>query len=679
MKEPGRAVLQIFMMKYRFKSPIMDLSSGNNESHHNLSQGERKLAAVMFTDMVGYTALGQRDEPLSLALVEEQRKLLRPIFVRHNGREVKTIGDAFLVEFPSALDATMCAYDIQRATREFNFSLPQEKRVHLRIGVHLGDVLESQGDISGDAVNVASRIQHLAEDGGVCLTHQVYAQVHNKFELQLVSLGAKLLKNLSAPLEIYKMVMPWSDEKAVSQTQFDKSRIAILPFANMSPDPNDEYFADGMMEELISTTSSISGLTVIARTSVMGYKGTAKKVEEIGKELSVGTVLEGSVRKAGNRLRITVQLIEVRSQGHLWAQSYDRDLNDVFAVQTDIAKQVADALRVQMRPNEALQIEKKPTRSTEAYTLYLKGRYYWTERSKEGLLKAIEYFKRAIEKDSGYALAYAGIADCYLVLGDHRYLPYGEAYSRARDNASKAIEIEASSAEAHTSLAMMLSNEFEWQAAEREFRKALELNPNYATGHQWYGIFLWRTGRFEESLKEALSAKSLDPLSPMISSFCGIVYDAMEKYELAEEQHERALEIEPNFIPGLTNLRWAYLHEGKYDKAERVSLEILRLTNNSREQRAYQATILAFAGEKVRARMILDEVNDSDDDSYVANYPVMVTYLGLGETEKAIELIEEDYKTHAHWLPEIMFDPVFKNVRNDSRIVDILKKIGLEK
>src|SRR6266705_2283073 len=241
----------------------------------------------MYIDMVGYTALGQRNEFLSVALVEEQRKLVRPILVRHNGREVKTMGDAFLVEFSSALDATMCAYDIQRAAREFNFSLFPEKRIHLRVGVHLGDVVESAGDISGDAVNVASRIESLATDGGVCITRQVYDSVQNKFELGLKSLGMKSLKNVEKPMEVYKMEMPWDDSRSYSPARVDTKRIAVLPFANMSPEPSDEYFADGMTEELIDRLSQLRELRVIARTSVMHYKKKEKSASEIGKELGV--------------------------------------------------------------------------------------------------------------------------------------------------------------------------------------------------------------------------------------------------------------------------------------------------------------------------------------------------------------------------------------------------------
>src|SRR5437667_6869159 len=373
----------------------------------------------MFTDMVGYMLLGQRDESLSLALVNEHQKLLRPIFARHSGREVKTMGDAFLVEFPNALEAVRCAYDVQRASREFNISFKNEKRIHLRVGIHLGDVVESEGDILGDAVNMASRIEPLAEDGGVTITQQVYDQVRGKFELHFESLGSKSLKNVDLPVEVYRMIMPWDRAIGLQASQLDRRRVAILPFANMSSDPKDEYFADGMTEEVISTTSLIKGLTLIARTSMMGYKGATKKISEIGKELSAGKILEGGVRKAGNKLRVTIQMIDAQSEGHLWAKSYDGNLDDVFAVQSDIAKQVANALRVQILPNELLQVEKKPTVSADAYTLYLKGRYYSNQRNKESLLRAIQYFEQATKKDERYALPYSGIADCYEILGDH--------------------------------------------------------------------------------------------------------------------------------------------------------------------------------------------------------------------------------------------------------------------
>jgi adenylate cyclase len=334
------------------------------------AHAKRRLTAIMFTDMIGYTALGQRNESLSLALVQEQRKLTRPILAGHRGREVKTMGDAFLIEFPNALDAIRCAYDIQRATREFNFSFPDDKRIHLRIGVHLGDVVSggSKGDISGDAVNIASRIEPLAEDGGVCLTRDVYSQVNKKFDIPLESLGLKLLKNVETPIEVYKIVMPW-EEKISQSPRFGKSRIAVLPFVNMSQEPKDEYFADGMTEELISSLSTISGVKVIARTSVIGYKNQVKKAREIGMELGVGAMLEGKVRKDGHKVRITAQLIDARTEEHLWSANYDRMLDDIFEIQSDVAAKVASSLSALVLPLG----EKKDTQDLDAYTLYLKA------------------------------------------------------------------------------------------------------------------------------------------------------------------------------------------------------------------------------------------------------------------------------------------------------------------
>src|SRR5437667_758038 len=380
------------------------------------SQPQRRLAAIMFTDMVGYTALGQRDESLSLALVEEQRRFLRPIFKRHNGKEIKSMGDAFLVEFSNALDAVRCAYDIERTSREFNIGRRIDRRIRLRIGLHLGDVVESQGDISGDAVNIASSIQSLAEDVGVCVTPQGYAHVENKFDLPLKSLGTRSVKNVSAPVEVYKMVLPWEKEQRNPAEQLDPSRVAVLPFANMGPDPGDSYFADGITEEIISTLSGVSGLNVISRTSVMSYKGTTKRVKEIGGELEAGSVLEGSFRKAGNKIRVTAQLIDVRDDRHVWTHSYDRNLDDVFGVQTDIAKQVSDALRIRILAPEFDRIERKPTESAKAYTFYLRGRYHLNRRGIDDIRKAAEYFAQAIKGDPKFALGHAGLADCHELL-----------------------------------------------------------------------------------------------------------------------------------------------------------------------------------------------------------------------------------------------------------------------
>ena len=329
----------------------------------------------MFTDIVGYTALSQADEASTLFLLEEHRVLLRSIFPRHNGREVKTIGDAFLVEFSSALEAVTCSADIQTAMHDRNAGLPPEKRIQIRVGIHVGDVVHAQGDILGDAVNVSSRIEPLAQPGGVCISAQVYDQVRNKIGLPLEKVEGKTLKNVNIPVEVYRIVMPWEIETKTDVAELDVRRVAVLPLKNMSPDPNDEYFAEGMTEELITSLATVTDLTVIARTSTMQYKNSTKRIGEIGRELNAGTLIEGSVRKAGNKVRITVQLIDARNEGHLWVQSYDKQLDDVFAIQSEVAQKVAEALKVRLSDAGLKRIEKGATSNPEAHTLYLKGMF----------------------------------------------------------------------------------------------------------------------------------------------------------------------------------------------------------------------------------------------------------------------------------------------------------------
>ncbi len=510
------------------------------------------------------------------------------------------------------------------------------------------------------------------------MSRKVYRNVQDKFEFPIVALGRQELKNVQMPIQVYRIVLPWEMKEEALESVLDRRRIAVLPLVNMISGSADEYFADGMTEELISTISNIGELSVISRTSAMKFKGGGRTVAEIGSELRAGTLLEGSVRKSENRIRIAVQLIDVIDDKHLWAQSYDRELDDVFAVQSDIAKQVADALRVRVLPTETRQIEKRPTKSTEAYTLYLKGRYYWNERSKEGLLRAIEYFKHAIEMDPEYALAYSGIADYYSVLGDHRYIPYLEAFTKSKENALRAVQYDDSSAEAHTSLASAFYQlDYDWKGAEREFKKALELNPNYATGHHWYGIMLMRTGRLEEALREGLLATKLDPLSPMIAVFCGIVYATMMNYDLAEQQVKEALEINPDLVPGHLCLSWFCLQQGKYAEAEREAHEVLRLVNDHPTYRAWLAAVSAYAGNKEEARKILDELRRTPGIVHISTNMGAYAYVGLGEKERAIETIEKAYDERADWLPQIVSDPLLESVRSEPRVVAVLKKIGL--
>ena len=632
----------------------------------------------MFTDMIGYTALGQKDESLSLELVQRQRKLIRPILMNHHGREVKTIGDSFLVEFSNALDAVRCAYKVQEAIRESNNSISGPGRLHLRVGVHLGDVVESRGDISGDAVNIASRIESLAEDGGVCLTRQVYDQVHNKFEHPLSSIGEKDLKNVTDPVEIYKIVMPWSGETATRHDRLDKRRIAILPFSNMSPDSRDEYFADGMTEELITTMSKISSLRVIARTSVMAYKASQKKVSEIARDLGVGTLLEGSVRKAGEKLRISVQLIDAQTSDHLWAESYDRELKDVFAIQTDISRTVAEALRVQLQSQEKSQIEKSQTENPDAYVLYLKGRAHWATRSEEGINRAIKLFEEAIARDPNYALAIAGLADCYVMLGMYAYRRPNAVFPTAKELALKALALDDTLAEAHASLSETLSHfYFDWTKAEVELRRALELNPNFSQAHAWLGTcFLAATGRLDEAVVENSRAEELDPQSALMAGEMGRALYFARRYDEAMEQQKKAIALEPQTAMYHKNLADVLVQKRMFSQALTEIERAVMLAKGSAFLLDDAGYVYAVSGKRDQAKQVLDQLDDMSREIYVPEYGRAVIYAGLGDKDQAMEWLEKAYNERC-FLTWLKVDPIFDPLRDDERFRSLLDKMRL--
>ena len=630
----------------------------------------------MFTDMVGYTALGQRNESLSLALVEEQRKLIRPILGRHNGREVKTIGDAFLVEFPNAVDAVRCAYDIQRAIREFNFSLASERRIHLRVGVHVGEVVESQGDISGDAVNVASRIEPLAEDGGVCMSRQAYDHVQNKVDFHLSSLGPRSLKNVSEPVEVFKVVMPWAVEGHVEQPVLDKKRIAVLPFANMSPDPSDEYFSDGMTEELITTLSGVNGLSVIARTSVMKYKDKSKGASEVAKELSAGTLVEGSVRKAGDRVRITVQLIDGQTESHAWAQNYDAKLDDIFEIQSKVARQVVDTLQVKLLSADGARISRPPTTNIEAYTQYLKGQHYFEEsQTFEGLRRASTHFEEAIANDPNFALAYAGLAYCITQMGFFGMIPSSEAGAKAKMNAIKALELDPDLAEAHQIMGRILRN-FDWDfhAAEGEFTRAIQLNPSFAEAYGGRALMLCFNRRFDEGLREVQKALELDPVSGIGWSYAGTVYLYTGRYEDSIRMFSKVLEVDPASTYARGNRGLARVQLDMFEVGISDIESVASIKNPSSQ------TDMAFAyskaGKTKELRDLLESLLKEVGRNPELAVAVAGAYANLGDKDRAMEWLEKAFKDHVAYLVSANSDFVFDAIREDSRFQDLMKRIG---
>jgi serine/threonine-protein kinase len=377
--------------------------------------------------------------------------------------------------------------------------------------------------------------------------------------------GAQFAEVLAAPASSAAELIP-----AHPPTRLSKS-IAVLPFANMSADSENEYLSDGITEEIINALAQLTDLHVAARMSSFAFKGKTPDIREVGRKLNVTTVLEGSVRQAGTQLRVIAQLINVADGFHLWSQRYDREMDDVFAIQDEIAATIADRLKVTLAGRTDEPLVKPPTKNMEAYQLYLKGRHLWNRRTKEGLEQAVEYFQGAIELDPGYALAYAGLADANLLLGSYMYLPWEEAMSRVKVAAERALDLNPSLAEAHTSRGQVLRLELDWRGEEEAYRRAIELNPSYATAHHWYATLLAALGRSDEALREIRRAEELDPLSHAISVTVAVVLFVARDYDGALEQLGRALELEPNFGSTHAWLGIVYAQLGRYDLNERRS------------------------------------------------------------------------------------------------------------
>ena len=624
----------------------------------------------MFTDVVGYTALTQRNEALAMQLLEEQRALVRSLLSRHGGREVKTIGDAFLVEFESALEAVRCAFDIQQSLYEQNSGREFDRKMMLRVGVHLGDVIHSQNDVYGDAVNIASRIEPLAPPGGVCISAQVHDHIKNKTDFQLTSLGYKELKNVGEPIEVFRVLLPWERQEATGVV-LDKKRIAVLPFTNLSSDPEEGYFADGVTEELITSISGVRQLTVIARTSVMGYKGTTKKAKEIGKELEVGTILEGSVRKAGNRVRITAQLIDAWTEGHLWAQNYDRQLEDIFAIQSEIAEKVAGELKVRLVEEEKRVIEQRPTDNTEAYTLYLRGKRLIGERTEPAYKQALEVLEKAIYLDPSFAKAYAAIAECYVYLVSDGYEAYERAAPRAELSARKALSLNPELADAHATLANVDFLEDNVAEGEAEARRAIELNPSLPEAHDILSDTAMLQGHTEEAVKAIEAAYRLDPAVPRIVGRLGRIYFNTGRVTEALQHWEKNAHVAP--ADTCRNMTEYYLFKGDIERAKEYYSKAASLEPTNRWVLWMKGFIAARTGDKSGALAAIKDIEAQWLGATNLN-DIAFVYYALGDLDSYFAYVDRATNQHTLRYAYVMYSPLFAEARKDPRYQSFLAK-----
>ncbi|MCH8874149.1 protein kinase, partial [candidate division KSB1 bacterium] len=917
------------------------------------SERYRKLSALMFTDMIGYSALTQKNESLAIELLEAHRQLLRPLFQKHGGNEVETIGDAFFVEFKSALEAVRCAIKIQKMLHRRNSKADQEKQIILRIGLHIGDVIHIGKHVHGDGVNIAARLEPLSAPGGICLSEDVVRQIKNKIELPVRNLGTQKLKNIESPVEIYCIEFPWeskqikitkpapgrtishykilaklgeggmgkvykaedtklertvaikflphnisanseererfkieakaaaalnhpniatiyaieefdnemfivmefidgkelkeeikagpiqskeainiatqiaegliaahkkeiihrdikssnimitkdgkvkimdfglakirgekeltkigsiigtaaymspeqtkgdnvdhrtdiwsfgvvlyemltgqlpfrgdyeqaviysilNDEpesvtelrddvpnklikilektlqkeanaryqnikdmsaslKKVAGTPFSERiekeekkspSIAVLPFVNISADPENEYFSDGLAEDIISALTKLKDFRVAARTSAFSFKGKNLDIRDIGKKLSVETVLEGSVRKAGNRLRITAQLTGVVDGYHLWSEQFDREMADIFAIQDEITLTIVEKLKVELLGGEKEALVKRHTDNLEAYHLYLKGRYFGYTR------KAVVFFERAIEKDSAYALAYSGLADIYSGLGMTAFLPPNKAFTIAKTAAEKALEIDDTLAEAHCSLGLVkfwLENN--WVGAKRYFQRAIHLDPGYAAAHCWFASLLVWQGETEKAIAEVKQAQKLDPLSSITQAMVGFILYVARRFDEAIEHGRQALEIEPDSIVALYLGALPYKEKQMYAEAISLLEKAVDLSHRRPFFLGLLGHVLGISGNKNKARKILEELVKRSTQEYVGPLLFAWLYLGLGDNEQAIEWFEKAFNEGQGPYHIFFGDSVYDGIRSTTQFRKILKKIGIE-
>jgi TolB-like protein/class 3 adenylate cyclase len=579
---------------------------------------ERKLAAILAADVVGYSRLMEVDEAATLAVLKSHREeLIDPGIAKHRGRIVKLMGDGALVEFASVVDAVACAIAIQEAMAARNEGLPEDRRIVFRIGVHLGDVMVEGDDLYGDGVNVAARLEGLAEPGGICISQQALDQVETKLDLAYEDLGEQQVKNIARPVHAYQVRregdtswketaprpgistaqvlglavvtvlivagaaaawwQPWKSEvepasvPGVASPPTDRPSIAVLPFNNMSGDPEQEYFADGITEDLITDLAKVSGLLVIARNSTFAYKGQSPDVRQVARELDVHYVVEGSVRKAGERIRINAQLIDAETGHHLWAERYDRAATDVFELQDAVRAQIVAALQVTLTPAEKSRLAHKLTDNPEAYDYYMRGLRQESFFTKEGNLESRHLFERAIELDPRFAAAMGKLATAHTLAAERAWSPSSEeSLETARLLAEKAVALDSDLPQAHWAVARVYSRKqlFDGDRAIASLRKAIALDPNYADGHAFLATVLNFVGRAEEALGHVETAMRLNPHFPFWYYYAlGASQFMLTRYDAAAESFQNAIERNSAWPPTHRILVATYGHLGMIDDA----------------------------------------------------------------------------------------------------------------
>ncbi len=455
--------------------------------------------------------------------------------------------------------------------------------------------------------------------------------------------------------------------------------IAVLPFKPLGADTSDEYLGLGMADTLITRLSGLSQLVVRPTSAIRRYTASEQDAVAAGREQKVEAVLEGSIQRSDDKIRLTVRLVSVRDGAPLWSYKCDERCKDIFAVQDSISERVAEALTLKLTGEERRLLTKHYTENTEAYQVYLKGRFFWNKRTSEGFKKALEYFNQAVEKDKNYALAYAGLADCYLLLADYDWLPPLETSSKARAAATRALEIDDTLAEAHTSLADVTKfYDWDWAGAEREYRRAIDLNPNYMTAHQWYAEFLSGSGRYEEATAEIKRAEELDPLSLVVKSAAAWVLFFAHDYDRAIEQCRKVIEMDPNYGEVYSQLRRAYEQKGMYAEAMAADEKLRAIRRQRAGEKTETRNPAPIASAKAYWKRMLELTKtDLAGDRKAAQFRMAEVLAQLGEKDQAFELLEKAFQERSFWMPYLRVHPHLDPLHSDPRFRDLVRRVGL--
>jgi len=700
------------------------------------STEERKLAAIMFTDMVGYSALAQRDDKVALELLEEHRRLLREIFPRFHGTEIKTIGDAFLVEFGSALEAAQCAIEIQRTLAKRNHDVTSDRRIELKIGIHIGDVMHRDGDVYGDGVNIASRIEQLAGAGGICVSMDVERQIRNALEARFEKFGTADLKNIKLPMDLFRIVLPWEKGAEPSAARAskkspvlvpvavlvilallagwwfmqrsnknqqaaathavtaapanapDQKSVAVLPFVNLSDDKGSEYFSDGVSEELLTVLQKIPGMHVAARTSAFSFKGKNATAQEIGQKLGVAYLVDGSVRKSGDAVRIAARLARADSGQELWSENFTRNLKDVFAVQSELAETIVAQVRDQLTGGaagsadkekiqaEVQAAEKGGTKNVEAHELYLQGRFYENRHSDKSTREALAAYQHAVELDPRFARAWAGVARTHTWIAGFATEGGQKAFdahlASARDAITRALAIEPDLPDSLYARAWIETNfDFNWSAATQTVSKAMALapaDPNVLIAAANLETALGNTDRAIEIYRKAVE---LDPVNAQSRSFLAFGLANTKRFAEARAEYARVIELNSSAPWAHAGLGLSYLLENKFEEAATAAqadagdwCRLLIMSCAHWGQKRVQESDSALA-------------ELTANDSETAAYQIAQVYAYRGDKDRAFEWLERARRQRDPGLPGLRRDPLLPNLYDDPRWNAFLHTMGL--